>query len=540
MKISKALVSLWNLVVTSKHSLFALLVICILQLHAVYAYEEYNHVLTIESPNPQVCAWFGYGVKINGDIIVINEPYANVGEVKKAGKVYIYETNGNLLSTLQSPTPGPTDNFGLRIDVLGDTISVVEGSDIGDLRYAGKVHLFATNGTFLSTIESPEPSYAGYFGTSGVSLGDDLIVVNEQNSKRVRETSLNAAGEVHLFDGEGNYLKSLLSPMPIIYGKFSVEEVGEGMIICGEVGDTTRNLPIGSGSVHIFDYEGNHLMTLKAPEPEEHAVFGLSISISGDWIVIGEAWATVEGVWRAGRAYIFNTEGECLHTLQSPNPKSNAYFGDSVDIDGDRLVIGEWDAHVNPGRYEGRVYVYDVDGNLIQSLTAPDPYPRAAFGLDVDIEGDTIVVGECWAGTEEMEQAGRVHVYRLGPPMVALFEVGNLVVQPSSVEVDKSVTISADVSNTGNKTGTHLVKLVIDGELCEEKEVTVDAGLTEKVTFTYQTSVEGTHQVEMGDLEGSFKVEKSIPGYPLHAIIVGLVAVSFLAWFKQRRSIIFS
>ncbi len=210
-----------------------------------------------------------------------------------------------------------------------------------------------------------------------------------------------------------------------------------------------------------------------------------------------------------------------------------------MDIDGDRLVVGEWDADVNPFRYEGRAYVFDVDGNLLQNLTAPDPYPRAAFGLDVDVEGDTIVVGECWAGTEEMEQAGRVQVYRLGPPMVAVIEVGNLAVQPSRVEPDKPVTISADVSNTGNKTGTHSVKLMIDGDLIEETEVTVDASLTEKVEFTYKTDVEGTHQVKIGDLEGSFKVEKQmIPGYPLHAIIVGLVAVSFLAWFKRRRSIL--
>jgi hypothetical protein len=63
--------------------------------------------------------------------------------------------------------------------------------------------------------------------------------------------------------------------------------------------------------------------------------------------------------------------------------------------------------------------VFDVDGNLLQNLTAPDPCPRAAFGLDVDIDGDTIVIGECWAAIEDFGQAGRAHVFRLGPPVEA-------------------------------------------------------------------------------------------------------------------------
>jgi len=160
-------------------------------------------------------------------------------------------------------------------------------------------------------------------------------------------------------------------------------------------------------------------MTLQAPEPEDQACFGSCISISGDRIVIGESYATVNEFWRAGRAYIFNTDGELLQTLQSPNPKMAGRFGDSVTIDGDRLVVGEWDADVNPDLYEGRAYVYDINGNLLQNLTAPSPCPRAAFGLDVEIDGDTIVVGESWAAIEDFGQAGRVHIFRLGPPVEA-------------------------------------------------------------------------------------------------------------------------
>ena len=166
--------------------------------------------------------------------------------------------------------------------------------------------------------------------------------------------------------------------------------------------------------VYVFDYDGNHLRTLMAPVPEEHAFFGSSMSTSGDLIVIGEPFATVDDTFRAGRAYLYNMDGDHLQTFVSPVTKMNGRFGDSVAIDGDVIVIGEWDAHVNPGQYEGRAYVFDVDGALLQNLTAPDPFPRAAFGIFLDIQGDMIVVGESWAGSGELGQTGRVHVFKLG------------------------------------------------------------------------------------------------------------------------------
>jgi len=371
----------------------------------VYAQnEEYSHILTLESPNPENHAWFGYEVEIHGDIIVINEPYADVDDILDAGKIYVYDTDGNLISTIQSPTPGNNDNFGERFDQYGDTLIMKELSDIDDLLFAGKAHVFTTDGTHLLTLQSPDPIRGGYFGTAGIY--EDLLVIYENKDE----------GVVHMFNAEGDYLNTLYSPIPIATGKFGRSiEVGETLILIGETG--TGDVPRGPGSVHVFNHSGDHLMTLQAPEPEDRARFGTSISVSGDLIVIGENYATVDGVWRAGRAYIFNTDGELLQTLQSPNPKTNGEFGDSVAIDGDRLVVGEFDADVNPYQYEGRAYVYDIDGNLLQNLTAPDPCPRAAFGLDVDIDGDTIVVGECWAAIEDFGQAGRVQVYRLGAPV---------------------------------------------------------------------------------------------------------------------------
>jgi len=490
----------------------------------VYAQnEEYGHILTLESPNPENNACFGYRVKKRGNIIIVTEPYADVDGFPDAGKVYIYDIDGNLIYTLQSPKPGNVYNFGRRVDLFNDTIVISEPfAPVDDLDSAGKAHVFTTDGTHQMTLQSPEPKEGGHFGTAGIH--EDIIVVSELVNE----------GVVYLFDNKGVYLKTLRSPKPIATGYFGrTIEVSETLILIGEAG--TANVPRGPGKVYVYNHTGDYLMTLQAPEPEEVAMFGVSTSISGDLIVIGERYATVDEVWRAGRAYVFNTDGEHLQTLQSPTPKLDGEFGCKLATDGDRVVVGERFAHVNPLLYEGRAYVFDVDGNLLQNLTAPDPCPRAAFSDAVDIYGDFIVIGEPWAAIEDFGQAGRAHVFKLGPPLEAVFELSNLVIEPVSVNVGEPVTVSVNVENVGTMSGTYSVNLMIDGDMVDEKTVTVDIGASEKVAFTHKTDVEGSYRVEIGELEDSFKVVKPpIPGFPAIALTFGLVFTIIFTAQRKR------
>jgi hypothetical protein len=110
------------------------------------AEEGYYHVLTLESPDPENHAWYGLRVKICGDIIAVTEPNANVEDIVDAGKVYLYDLEGNLLSTLQSPTPGEVDVFGDRFDIYENLIIIQEpGCYVNDLHEAGRAHVFSTS-----------------------------------------------------------------------------------------------------------------------------------------------------------------------------------------------------------------------------------------------------------------------------------------------------------------------------------------------------------------------------------------------------------
>ena len=85
------------------------------------------------------------------------------------------------------------------------------------------------------------------------------------------------------------------------------------------------------------------------------------------------------------------------HPSIHPNQDSILKFGQSVAIDGDRLVIGAPGEDSDNGSQSGVVYVYQIleDGKvrLLESLTHPTGKANDQFGQSVSISGLNILVG---------------------------------------------------------------------------------------------------------------------------------------------------
>ena len=499
----------------------------------VSAEQDYHLINTIKTPHPEEHGWFGSPLDVEGDLILISSWHADVGDDAKAGNAYLYNVDGDLIATYQSPNPNMLDFFSVSLDLSGDRVLIGDYSDQGDWIYVGKAYIFDSDGTLIKTIEAPTPSRGAEFGAN-VCFGSDRIIISEPRG----QTEPLLAGKVYIYDDDGTHLKTVYSPSPKSGGYFGQGiEDGEDLFLVNEIG--TGNI-IFPGTVYGFDYEGNHVLSIQAPEPEDRACFGKSMDISDDKIIIGEYFATVDDVYRAGRAYLFNTDGEHLQTFESPSPEYSALFGFSVSIDGDTVVIGARDADVDPDPKAGMAYVFDVDGTLLQTLTAPSPGPIAIFGRSVNVEGDTIVVGEPWAEVDGELRAGIIHIYS-NDPLIPVFEgdcsvfnYTNLEV-PDKVSKDKTATITVDCTNTGTVSGSAVICMHIDGEPIENKTVTVDAGQTKPVTFTYSTGEVGVHKVEIETLVSEYKVNDPIPGFPLNAIASGLLVSVYLVYHLSRK-----
>ena len=515
------------------------------------AEEEYQITAILQSPEPKPFAKFGISIAVSEDMIVIGEHQAEVEGYALAGKVYVFDLDGNLKATLHAPTPQRRAEFGGSVAISGDIVVVGEAyAHVDGKLYAGRAYIFDSDGNLQATLQSPEPILNGAFGRN-VAISNDTVVVTESTAHI--EDALQA-GKVYVFDLDGNLIAALQSPEPYsaewdIFesqdpyyeywgggGNFGFSMDGSGGIIVVGEPYTPVEDKIGAGKAFIFDSEGNLLKTLQAPEPQELSGFGKwGVDVNGDIIVVGEYYAEVEGHKRAGRAYIFDLDGNLLAALQSPEPEENAEFGCNVATSGDLVIVGEPLADVE-GVNEGKVYVFDLDGNLLATLLAPAPAVDAEFGWPVAVRGDIIVVGENYANLEEAPEAGRVHVFRKG--MVS-FEMSSLSINPSSVKEDESITISADVTNTGTIFGSHTITLKIDDEFEDEKTVTLNPDESTTVSFEVPATEEGSYSVDVNGLTGSYEVRKAqtgIPGFPIESIILGLAIVLLVQWLYHRRS----
>jgi hypothetical protein len=401
--------------------------------YCVLAEKEYHLIRTIESPRPEEHGWFGSPMDVEGDLILIASWHADVEGVSKVGNAYLYNVDGDLIASYQSPKPNMLDTFSKSIDILDDRVLIGDLSDQGDWNSVGKAYLFDTHGNHLHTFEAPEPSRGALFGDS-VCFTSNLILISEPKGEG---TEPQLAGMVHMYDDERTYLKTIYSPSPKSTAYFGQDiENGDGLFLVNEIGSGEVIFP---GTVYGFDYDGNHIITIQAPEPEDRACFGNSMDIDGDKIIIGEYYATVGDLYRAGRAYLYNTNGELLQTFESPSPQFGAKFGFSVSVDGDKVVIGEPDADVSPDMKEGKAHVFDINGTLLQSLVAPSPGPIALYGYSVNVEGDTIVIGEPWDEVDGELRAGVVHIYSNDP----------IKISQVTTEEEVTETTSETITQTG-------------------------------------------------------------------------------------------
>lgn len=135
------------------------------------------------------------------------------------------------------------------------------------------------------------------------------------------------------------------------------------------------------------------------------------------------------------------------------------------------------------------------------------------------------------------------------------FTLSNLVIEPSSAEVGDNVSISVKVDNVGDESGSYVLTLKIDGNVKDEKTVTLGPDESRTVSFDYNASDDGTCSVAVNDLSGTFTVTTpstqetetseeeetqgggGIPGFPFETIVLGLL-MGILITLKMREKVI--
>ncbi len=156
-----------------------------------------------------------------------------------------------------------------------------------------------------------------------------------------------------------------------------------------------------SGSAYIFACSGTYWFEqqkLLASDGLNNDWFGYSVSIDGNYAIIGAPFNNDKGV-ESGSAYIFKRDGTTWSEQQKLLASDGAtydLFGLSVSIDGDYAVIGAPFNYSGGGGDSGSVYFFKRDGTTWSKQAKLIPLDIAdgdCFGYSVSIDGDYAIIG---------------------------------------------------------------------------------------------------------------------------------------------------
>lgn len=349
---------------------------------------------------------FGRSVAMSGDRIVVgawSEDSSSTGvngsqssnSASASGAAYIFDrTNGvwNQAAYLKASNTGQVDLFGSSVAVSGDTVIVgaysedsnatgVNGAQNNNLAVdSGAAYVFVRSGGQWSQqayLKASNAEAGDFFGGS-VAISGDIAVIgaNQEDSGATgidgnqNDNSASHSGAAYIFVRNSGlwsqqaYLKASNTGTDDEFG-FPVVVSGETVVVgarqedsnaAGINGDGEDNSAADSGAAYVFARSGvswSQQAYLKASNSGTDDSFGVSLSVSGDMLVVG-AWredgdATGVGgdqnsnsASGAGAAYVFSrTDGNWLQHayVKASNTEANDGFGIGVAVSADTVVV---------------------------------------------------------------------------------------------------------------------------------------------------------------------------------------------------------
>ncbi len=317
-----------------------------------------NQIVPNSTSNSQA-NHFGQAFALDGNSLIVGAKDAYVNNISGAGAIYLFDFNDSSpmqVARITASDGASSDYLGYSVDMSGGLIvGGAFGEDIAGNSNSGAAYLFKreANGTIteLGKLTHEDPNSNDYFGRS-VAIENNIIAVGaHEDDVLVSGSNLSNAGSVTLFKVNG------------------------------------------AGNITL-------VATLTAPSPSSNVYFGKAISMAGNFLAVGEPNRNhITGY--SGAVYLFkinaNGTAQLTATLHSPTPVYAGYFGFSVDISEDRLVVGAYNENSEIASNSGLAYIYKVkpDGSvsLLEVLTHPNAKSSDRLGISVGTSGRFTIVG---------------------------------------------------------------------------------------------------------------------------------------------------
>lgn len=457
-----------------------LMFVWILCIGSLFA-QDWNQVIKAVASDRTAGSEFGFSVDIYGDYAIVGARYDDLDEneensLANAGAAYIFHFDGSNWEEYQKIVPSDRqsgDKFGYSV-AISDDYAFVDAW--GRNTATGRVYVFKRTGTTWTEAQSFQGSKSSAnddFGQYMSIFGDKAIISAYWEGGDIDGLgNVSGAGATYFY-----HLESLVwvEKQRVLasdraesdYFGCSVSISGDYAIIGAEgededaAGTTTKS---ASGSAYIFYYNGSswsQVQKIKASDWNTYDSFGSSVAISGDRAIVGANDKNNS----TGAAYVFVLDAGVWSQEQkivASVPGQQDYFGASVDIDGNYVVIGaeleDEDADDNNYiQWAGSAYVFSlIEGSwtLENKIVASDRATEDRFAHCVAISGERVVVGayaedENVGELETLSSAGSAYFFEKGYEVPLPIELVDFTAERISSGIALNWTSATEVNNLG-------------------------------------------------------------------------------------------
>ena len=323
--------------------------------------------IKLTASNAAAGDFFGASVSISGDTAIVGSR-GNDDAALAAGSAYVYQDTSaagdwsSITETeLIASDAAAQDFFGISVSISGDTAIIGARFDDDAGMDSGSAYIFIRNGASWSQVAKLTASDGAaddFFGSSVSVTGDTVIV-----------------------------------------GAFLDDDAGTD-----------------SGSAYVYqdtsaagDWSSFAEIKLVAADAEIADLFGISVSISGDTVIVG-ADASDDSGLNAGSAYLFqdtsvggNWSSFTETKLVAADAATNDLFGGSVSISGNTVIVGAFRDN-DGGTFSGSAYVFGLGANAPPVANAGADQSLECEGVDgalVSLDGSGSTDADSSAGTND-------------------------------------------------------------------------------------------------------------------------------------------
>jgi hypothetical protein len=335
------------------------------------------------------------------------------------GSAYIFKRNGSTWieeAKLQASDGVARDCFGYSVSIDGVyTIIGAEGND----NKKGAAYIFKRDDstwTQHAKLTASDGEIDNRFGHS-VSIDCDYVVIGAY----LDDDNGWESGSVYIFKRYGNVwiqeqkLTASDGESEDIFG--TSVSIDEDYVVIGAPGANNH-----LGTAYIFKCNDSIWVEEAILTVSDSDIgFCFSVSIDGKYVVIGDFYGNSEFTNRCGSAYIFKRDDSTWtqHAkLTASDGEEYDWFGISVCIDGKQVIVGA-NSDGDNGICSGSAYIFKRYGLIweeVSKITASDGAKLDFFGEGVSIDGDYAIVGAIF-DDDNGDESGSAYIFiRNQPP----------------------------------------------------------------------------------------------------------------------------